>query len=41
MRSNSTKDFLKIVAENPDLPIFASVDSEVVYVGTPDELIRY
>lgn len=30
MRSNSTKNFLKIVAENPDLPIFASVDSDVV-----------
>lgn len=28
--SNTTKEFLKIVAENPDLPIFASVDSDVV-----------
>jgi hypothetical protein len=27
---NDTKEFLKIVAENPDLPIFGMVDSDVV-----------
>lgn len=31
MKNETTKEFLKIVAENPDLPIVCMVDCDVVY----------